>query len=162
MFKIFKKNKSKDITIFSPVKGKVIPIEYINDGVFSEKMLGDGFAVIPNSNEIYSPVIGKVVNIFPTKHAIGIQTDAGLEILIHIGLDTVELNGEPFELLIDIGETVDENTLLMKVDWPLIEAKGKGNPVIVVFTDTEIIDLIEMKTDSDTVEKQPIGLVQLK
>ena len=99
MFGFFKKNQVE----------KEVP-------VFAGKMMGDGFAVIPSSGVITSPVKGEVVNVFPTLHAVGIQTSGGLEVLVHMGIDTVELKGGPFETTVTVGQKVDENTVLSTVD----------------------------------------------
>lgn len=162
MFGIFKKKKSEEVTVFNPTEGKVIPIEEVNDGVFSEKMLGDGFAVIPNNDHnVYAPVAGRITNIFPSKHAFGIQTDDGLEVLIHIGLDTVELNGEPFELMVEEGASISKDTLLVKVDWELIKARGKGIPIIIVFTNMDTVKKIEINNGSNVLANHTIGKVSL-
>ncbi|MHA4858100.1 PTS sugar transporter subunit IIA, partial [Enterococcus faecium] len=88
MFEIFKKKKQE--TLYAPCSGKIISITEVNDPVFSQKLLGDGFAVIPDGSKIYAPLAGRVTNIFPTKHAINIKSNSGIDYLIHIGIDTVE------------------------------------------------------------------------
>lgn len=98
MFDFLKKDSKKDESaaakLFAPANGTVVSIEEVADPVFSQKMMGDGYAVIPTDGKIYSPVTGKVVSVFPTKHAVGIELPNGVEILLHMGLDTVELNPE--------------------------------------------------------------------
>ncbi|MDG3374879.1 glucose PTS transporter subunit IIA, partial [Vibrio parahaemolyticus] len=89
--------------VYAVATGKVIPITEVGDEVFSQKMMGDGFAVIPESGEIFAPVAGKVTSVFPTKHAIGLVTDSGIEVLVHMGIDTVQLNGEPFTVFVKEG-----------------------------------------------------------
>lgn len=84
--------------VASVADGETIKITDVKDPVFSKKMMGDGFAVEPTGSEVYAPVSGKVTNVFPTKHAVGLLTDSGLEVLVHMGLDTVELKGEPFDV----------------------------------------------------------------
>ena len=105
MFNLFgKKKKSANVVaVYAPADGKVMPITEVKDDVFSTKMLGDGLAVKADNGEIFAPVAGEITTVFPTKHAIGITTEQGWEILIHLGLDTVELKGEPFETLIKVG-----------------------------------------------------------
>ena len=105
MFNFFKK-KNKGLEVDAVVDGTVMPITDVNDDVFSTKMLGDGFAIKPNDTQIYAPVAGTISTLFPTKHAIGIKTDEGLEILIHLGLDTVELKGAPFTVDVKQGNKV--------------------------------------------------------
>ena len=92
----------------------MINIEDVKDPVFSQKMMGDGFAVEPENGHIVSPVAGKVTSVFPTKHALGLVTDNGLEVLVHIGLDTVSLEGKPFEVKVSEGQTVAAGDLLVK------------------------------------------------
>ena len=104
-------------TIVSPIKGKVIPIEEIPDPVFSQKMMGNGCGIIPDDGKIYSPVDGEVAMIAPTKHAVGLKTKDGLEILIHYGLETVDLKGEGFNFHVKEGDQVTKGTLLYEADY---------------------------------------------
>lgn len=99
--------------------------------------MGDGFAVEPDSNDIYSPIKGKVISVFPSKHAISIKAKGNQDVLIHIGIDTVELNGDGFELNVTEGDTVDFNTKLVSVDFDYVKTNGKETDVIVVFPETE-------------------------
>ena len=126
-------NKKKD-SITNPVNGKVIPMENVADEVFSKKLLGDGFAVEPTDGDIYSPVKGKVLSIFPTKHAISIITNNGLEVLVHMGIDTVELEGECFDILVKKDQKITNDTKIAKMDIPYILDKQKSTTVIVSFT----------------------------
>ena len=97
MFNFFKKEEFK---IVAPVSGELIPLSQVPDQVFSTKMMGDGFAVIPGSNRVVAPLSGSLETVFPTGHAVGIKTKDGIECIVHIGLDTVELNGEGFNVLV--------------------------------------------------------------
>ncbi len=118
----------------SPLTGEIKPITEVPDQVFSGKMMGDGFAIMPTDGTIVSPVNGKIVNLFPTKHAIGIESDGGREVLIHIGIDTVNLKGEGFETLVQEGDLVEAGQPLLKVDFDFV---GKNAPSIItpiVFT----------------------------
>lgn len=138
MFDILKRKKTIDI--FSPVDGDIIPLDDVEDEVFSQKMLGDGVAVKPSKGVIVSPCNGKVIQVFPRKHAIGIKTKEGIELLIHIGLDTVELKGEGFEQLINEGEEVKIGDRLLNVDLDLIKNKKKSIITPIVITNMDIID----------------------
>lgn len=161
MFNIFK--KKNDINLFSPVNGSLVELKDINDPVFSQKMMGDGFGVKPNSNEVYAPVKGKIINIFKTKHAISIIDENGLEILIHVGLDTVELDGEPFEILVKEGQTVDENTQLMIANFNLIKQSNKDTTVITVITNsTDKVEKIDFFEKLDVTHSDKVGSVQVK
>lgn len=115
MFNFFKK-KNKGLEVDAAVDGELIPITEVKDDVFSTKMLGDGYAIKPTSGEIHSPVEGDISTLFPTKHAIGIKTKEGLEILVHLGIDTVELNGAPFKMEIQKGDHVTPGQLLGTMD----------------------------------------------
>lgn len=141
MFNFFKKNKT--IELISPMTGNLIPIEEVPDKVFSDKMIGDGVAIEPTDGKIVSPVDGTVATIFPTNHAIGLVTKEGLEILIHIGLDTVELNGEGFSRLTKKDAKVKKGDLLMEFDPKLVEAKGKSPITPIIITNRDKVKKLE-------------------
>lgn len=128
--------KSND-KVYSPIEGEIIPITEVNDQVFASKMMGEGFAVLPSKETITAPISGTVKMIAPTKHAIGIQADDGLEILLHLGIDTVELNGEPFALNIQEGQTIQQGQNIGTIDLKMIEANGKDTTVMVIITDSK-------------------------
>jgi PTS system glucose-specific IIA component len=140
MFDFFKK---KYIIIKSPVNGKAVALSEVPDEVFSSKMVGDGIAVIPANGNIVSPVNGKIVQIFPTNHAIGIISDEGLEILIHLGIDTVELKGEGFTRLVEVGADVKEGTPLIKMNLEAIKNNGKDIITPVIITNMEMVGEIK-------------------
>jgi glucose-specific phosphotransferase system IIA component len=120
--------------VYAPVCGEVIDLSAVPDPVFAEKMMGDGFAIKPTNGLVLSPVKGKVMIAFPTKHAVGLISEDGLEILVHVGIDTVKLKGEGFELLIEEGDTVKVGTPLLKVDLAYVEAQATSSITPVVFT----------------------------
>lgn len=125
--------------VYAVANGQVVPITDVSDEVFSQKMMGDGFAVLPTTGEIFAPVAGTILNIFPTKHAMGIQTTSGVEVLLHMGIDTVSLKGEPFELYVEDGQQVARGQLIAKVDLEMIQAAGRHTDMIVVFTNPDNI-----------------------
>lgn len=127
--------KKKEETIFNPVTGRVVPIEEVHDELFSSKALGDGFGIFPIESDVYSPVEGKVVSVFPTKHAISIVTKNGVELLVHMGIDTVELNGQGFDILVEENQKITQNTLLAKMDLEYIKNKQKQTDIMIIFTD---------------------------
>ncbi|SKC82969.1 PTS sugar transporter subunit IIA [Maledivibacter halophilus] len=129
--------KKKKLVLKSPVVGKSIDITEVPDEVFSTKMVGDGIALIPSEGKLYSPVDGKIVNVFPTKHAIGMETQGGIEILIHIGIDTVGMKGEGFTSHIEENQKVNAGDLLMTFDIDLIEEKAQSSIIPVVITNME-------------------------
>lgn len=120
--------------MIAPVSGRLIAMSAVPDPVFSEKMMGDGFAVLPDSGDIYAPVEGNVTTVFPTKHAIGITTDTGVEVLVHMGIDTVSLNGKPFEVYVKEGHRVKAGHKIAHADLDAISAAGKQTPIVVVIT----------------------------
>ncbi|MFC7055599.1 PTS glucose transporter subunit IIA [Enterococcus alcedinis] len=109
----------------------------MNDPVFSTNIMGEGFALRPTTNQVYSPVNGEIVSIFETKHAIGILTKTGAEVLVHMGLDTVELKGEPFTVHVKVGQIVTPQTLLAEMDIAKVKAAGKETDIVVVMTNNE-------------------------
>ncbi|MCF6410320.1 N-acetylglucosamine-specific PTS transporter subunit IIBC [Pseudalkalibacillus salsuginis] len=132
-----------DFTI--PIDGNIIPITEVDDPAFSEKMMGDGFAIEPTGNMIISPVDGKVVNIFPTKHAIGIESKQGYEILIHIGLDTVELDGQGFETYVKAGDEVKQGQNLIELDLDYLVKHARSVVTPIVFTNLEENEKVVLK-----------------
>ncbi|MCP3028853.1 glucose-specific PTS transporter subunit IIBC [Halobacillus sp. A5] len=126
-----------DLEFVSPIKGKVLPITEVPDQVFSGKMMGDGFAIEPIDGKIVSPINGKVLNVFPTKHAIGLQAENGMEILIHIGIDTVKLKGEGFTSKVEEGTEVKQGQTLMEVDLDYVSENAASIITPIVFTNLE-------------------------
>ncbi|MFC4320405.1 glucose-specific PTS transporter subunit IIBC [Litchfieldia salsa] len=118
----------------APIKGKILPITEVPDQVFAGKMMGDGFAILPEEGTVVSPADGTIVNLFPTKHAIGIETTTGREILIHFGIDTVNLKGEGFETLVSQGDKVTKGQPLLKVDLEFVEKNATSIITPIVFT----------------------------
>ena len=129
----------KEENFYAPADGEVVAIDQVADPVFGTKMMGEGYAVKPTSHDVYSPVKGKVTNIFETKHAIGFLTESGLEVLLHMGLDTVELKGAPFSVLVNVGDTVDENTKVATMDLERVKNSGKETDVVVVVTNSDVL-----------------------
>ena len=117
-----------------PINGKIIPLTEVPDQVFAQGMMGQGFAIAPTGNTVYSPIDGKIVSIFPTKHAIGLVTDTGVEILIHVGVDTVKLKGQGFEQLAEDGQVVKRGDALLKIDLAYIEANAPSSIIPIIFT----------------------------
>ncbi|BCZ47359.1 hypothetical protein psyc5s11_34260 [Clostridium gelidum] len=139
MFNFLNKEKFK---IVSPADGKLKSITSVIDEVFSSKALGDGFAIEPTQGILYSPIVGEVSMVFPTLHAIGLKTKDGVEILIHIGIDTVKLDGEGFETFIRQGQKVKIGDMLIKFDIEEIKNKVPSTDIMVIFTNGEICEII--------------------
>ena len=147
--------------VHSVADGEVINIEDVKDPVFSQKMMGDGFAVEPENGHIVSPVAGKVTSVFPTKHALGLVTDNGLEVLVHIGLDTVSLEGKPFEVKVTEGQTVAAGDLLVEADLDAIREAGRETSTIVVFTNADAIKSVKVEHTGKLAANAPVATVEL-
>ncbi len=147
--------------VHSVADGQVINIEDVKDPVFSQKMMGDGFAVEPDNGRIVSPVAGKVTSVFPTKHALGLVTDNGLEVLVHIGLDTVSLEGKPFEVKVTEGQTVAAGDLLVEADLDAIREAGRETSTIVVFTNADAIKSVNVEHTGKLAANAPVATVEL-
>ncbi|MDX6153059.1 PTS glucose transporter subunit IIA [Marinococcus sp. PL1-022] len=143
-----KEQKPVDVSIKSPVSGAFVDITEVPDPTFSEKMMGEGFAVDPSEGIILSPVKGRVEQIFPTKHAVGIRSEEGLDILIHIGLETVSLDGEGFTCKVSEGDSVEEGDLLMEFDMDVISEKAASKITPVVFTEGDQVENIQMNSEN--------------
>ena len=147
--------------VYSVADGEVIALEQVKDPVFSQKMMGDGFAVEPANGNIVSPVSGTVSSIFPTKHALGLVTEAGLEVLVHIGLDTVSLEGKPFTVHVAEGQKVAAGDLLVTADLDAIRAAGRETSTIVVFTNGDVIKSVNLEQTGSHAAKTVVAKVEL-
>jgi glucose-specific phosphotransferase system IIA component len=139
MFDFMKKKKE---SLLPAMAGEVVNIEKVPDQVFSQKMLGDGYAIIPTSGTVVAPVSGVIVQIFPTNHAFGIVSESGLEVLVHIGIDTVELKGEGFKRLVEVDQTVKAGTPIIEIDLEFVKARAKSMITPVVITNKEKVKSI--------------------
>lgn len=142
---------------YAPVNGTCISISEVPDPVFSQKMMGDGFAIKPTDTHVYSPVEGKVTNIFNTKHAIGITSTLGIEVLVHMGLDTVELAGEPFDVKVSEGDNITMNTLIATMDLDAVVSAGKKTDIIVALTNVDKAPLMTLNKTSTVTHSEVIG-----
>ena len=147
--------------VYSVADGEVIALEQVKDPVFSQKMMGDGFAVEPANGNIVSPVSGTVSSIFPTKHALGLVTEAGLEVLVHIGLDTVSLEGKPFTVHVAEGQKVAAGDLLVTADLDAIRAAGRETSTIVVFTNADAIQSVKLEQTGSLAANTVVAKVEL-
>jgi glucose PTS system EIICBA or EIICB component len=159
--KVVEQTERKGDDIFvAPLKGKVVAITEVPDQVFAEKMMGDGFAIVPTEGMVVSPVDGKIVNLFPTKHAIGILSDNGREILIHVGIDTVNLKGEGFETLVSENARVVKGQPLLKVDLDYIKEHAKSTITPIVFTNLAAGEKIVIEKQGNVELKQE-GIIKI-
>ena len=130
-------NEAKCSTVYAPISGKVVPLETVNDATFANKMLGNGCAIIPEDNKVYAPFDGTVKMFFNTGHAIGLESNDGTEILIHVGLDTVTLDGEGFTKIVKDGDMIKKGDLLLEFDLEKIKEKGFDLITPVICTNSQ-------------------------
>lgn len=157
MFGLFKKTE----TLNAPVSGTVIPITEVNDEVFSQKMMGDGFAIQPSTNTVCAPVNAEVVQAFKTKHAVILRSLNGIEMLLHVGLDTVELKGDGLTLHVEDGQNVSAGDPLITADFDFIKEQGKETDVIVVLMNPDKMNGFEVLGEV-AVQNEPVCKIKLK
>ncbi|WNF21397.1 PTS glucose transporter subunit IIA [Mesobacillus jeotgali] len=147
-----KEEQVKTIQLLAPMTGKAVSLSSVPDPVFSEKMMGDGVAIEPSEGVVVSPVEGEILQVFPTKHAVGIRAKNGAELLIHIGLETVSLKGEGFETHVTQGDKVKEGDKLVTFDLSVISEKAKSTVTPVIITNTDQAAELKVLTEGN-VEK---------
>ncbi|WP_097028370.1 glucose PTS transporter subunit IIA [Clostridium peptidivorans] len=135
-----RKTSKGSYSLYNPIDGEIVELEKVPDEAFSQKILGDGFAVIPSGNKVYAPAGGEITVLFPTKHAVAITTEEGLELLVHIGIDTVNLNGEGFTAHVAQGDKVKKGDLLVSFDAEFVEKNAKNLITPVVITNMEKVE----------------------
>jgi len=162
MFGFLKKKEPVQLneTLYAVATGELIPISDVNDPVFSQKMMGDGFAVLPESGAIYSPIVGEVLSVFQTKHAVGMKMANGLELLLHMGIDTVELNGTPFDIKVSEGTKVSQETQIAAVDLEAIKSAGKATDMVVVITNMDKVKSFELNKTGFVKAGDEVGLAK--
>jgi sugar PTS system EIIA component len=156
-----KKEVKKEETIVAPLTGKIVSIEEVPDPTFSQKMMGDGIAIEPTEGVVVSPVDGEIVQFFHTKHAIGIQSESGAEILIHVGLETVNMNGEGFEGHVNVGDKVKAGDKLLTFDLDLIKEKAASTVTPIVITNGDAVESLDKRAASEAT-KGETSLLQIK
>ncbi len=139
---------AQDITFTSPMKGKVLPVTESADEMFASKMLGDGIAVDPTDGTVYAPCDGTVSLLFPTKHAVGIKSADGVELLIHVGINTVQLDGEGFEAFVAQGDTVKKGDKLLKADLDFIRKKELNPQTMMIFPEAVNLDITPLSSEN--------------
>lgn len=170
MFNFFKKDKKEtnnadkvaSLDLFAMVDGELIELDQVSDPVFSQKMMGDGFAFIPASQEVYAPCQAELSSIFPSQHAYALKFQ-DVEILLHLGIDTVTLEGRPFDVHVNEGDQVDHTRLLVTADLDQIKAEDKDDVMVVIFTNgNDTIDAINIDSYGAVKQGQKIGSLTLK
>ncbi|MFV0394711.1 MAG: PTS glucose transporter subunit IIA [Coprobacillaceae bacterium] len=146
--------KKKDKVLYSIASGKTIPIEEVPDEVFSTKMMGEGIALIPSSGKVYAPCNGKITVVMEqSKHAVGIVNEDGIEILIHVGLDTVNLLGEGFETHVIVGDEVEKGDLLITFDQQLLNDKNINNIIMLVIVENNGLEIKDIYSNQEVIQK---------
>lgn len=134
---------SKNIKLIFPMDGQVMPLTEVNDYLFNRKIMGEGAAINPKGNFVYAPVDGEIILVYDAKHAIAIKTDEGLQILIHVGIDSVKLEGKGFATYVKVGDKVEAGDKLLFFDREFIEKKASIITPIVI-TNSEIVDSVDV------------------
>lgn len=148
--------KDEDIVLAAPASGRLVSMKTVSDPAFSQEILGKGAAIIPSDGKFYAPADGTVATVFPTGHAVAITTDEGAEILIHIGLDTVKLNGKHFDIIAREGQKVKAGELLITADLEQIKAEGYDIITPVVICNSDEYSGILPETDRTVSRGDPI------
>ena len=157
----FKKKKKDDaIEIKAYFEGTVLPLEKVNDPMFSDKLMGDGVAIDPDAGNLYAPVDGKVASIFDTKHAIGFQTDSGIPMLLHMGIDTVKLEGKGFEILVTEGQKVKKGDPMMKLDLEFLTANAPSITSPILDIEPEDNQRIRLLANGEIKAGEPLFAVE--
>jgi phosphotransferase system IIBC component len=149
----------KKETLHAVADGRLIPLTSVSDPVFSQKMMGDGFAVIPEKSEITAPVSGEIASIFPSKHAIGIRTEDGIEVLIHMGIDTVEMKKDAFEVFVTEGQRVQAGDIIASMNLETIKEAGKETTIMVVITNSDKVEKLTIENEQNVQNRDVIGTI---
>ncbi|KUP07972.1 PTS glucose transporter subunit IIA [Bacillus coahuilensis m2-6] len=149
--KLFGKEEpvSPTVEVVAPITGKIVSLEEVPDPVFSQKMMGDGLAIEPTVGKVKSPIKGEVIQLFPTKHAVGLRALNGAEILIHIGLETVSMDGEGFESYVNQGDKVEVGQDLISFDINLIKEKAKSTLTPIIVTNSDEMNEIDQQLNGE-------------
>lgn len=154
--------RKKEITMVAPMTGEIIEIDKVPDAVFAGKMIGDGLAIKPSEGTVVAPCNGKIIQVFPTNHAIGILTPEGIELLIHIGLDTVNLQGNGFEVFVAGGDDVKKGDKLLEVDLEYVSNNAKSTISPIIITNIDMIHSLSVRKGTVEKGKDAIMDIQLK
>ena len=165
--KLLGKESNEDISIqaetgvvYSPMSGKIIPIKEIGDGVFSEEILGPGCGIEPNEEVVIAPFDGTISTVAETKHAIGITSNEGVELLIHVGMDTVSMNGDGFTVKVQVGQKVHAGQSLLSFSLEKIKTAGHPTVAAIVFTNSDEISINEPFVLGDVKKGNPVARVE--
>ncbi|MDV2856420.1 PTS glucose transporter subunit IIA [Oceanimonas sp. CAM02] len=144
-------NVADAIEVFAPLSGEIVPLEEVPDVVFAEKIVGDGLAIKPSGNKMVAPCNGTIGKIFETNHAFSIESESGLELFVHFGIDTVELKGEGFTRVAQEGQQVKKGDTILEFDLALLEQKAKSTLTPVIISNMDEVKNLEKKSGIVTV-----------
>lgn len=153
---------NKKLKVAAVTSGNLIELSNVSDEVFAKKMMGEGFAIEPTSEQIVAPFDGKIAFVFPTKHAIGLKSNQGIEVLIHVGIDTVKLQGECFEAFVTEGQSVKAGEKLLTVDFDGIRKHGYQATTMIVVTSGQTQDITYVKLTGDVVQGDPVLEIKIR
>lgn len=148
-------------SLYSVADGEAMNIEQVNDPVFSQKMMGEGYAVIPSDETIVAPVDGEIVSIFPTKHAIGIKTADGIEVLVHMGIETVSMTKPASRVVVNDGQKVKVGDTLAIMDIEAVKAEGKDTTIIIVITNSDHVEALTLDKTGQVAKAERIGHIEI-
>lgn len=160
MFKFFKKDEPKNENFQNPLAGKVVALSEVPDQAFSQGFLGEGYAIEPTDGKVYAPMSGTIGPLFPTGHAVGVTTKEGYEILMHLGIDTVELEGKGFVTKVSDGQKVKQGDLLIEMDVEKVRELGKPTICPVVFTSGEHVEVAKMGEDVPALDETVLKVLK--
>lgn len=158
----FLKGKNKETLVGSPAKGKAVPVSQVNDPTFAEEILGKGVAIIPEDGKICAPAAGEIAMVFDTLHAFSMTTREGVELLVHIGLETVSLKGKGFKAHVKAGDKVDKGDLVITADLDLIKGEGLDTIIPVIVCNTEEFKAVESLAGKDVSVGDDVLKISLK
>lgn len=158
----FLKGKNKEVMVGSPVKGKAVPVSQVNDPTFAEEILGKGIAIMPEDGKICAPAAGEINMVFDTLHAFSMTTKEGVELLVHIGLETVGLKGKGFTAHAKAGDKVEKGDLVITADLEVIKAEGLDTIIPVIVCNTDEFKGVEPLADRDVAVGDDILKISLK
>lgn len=155
--KLFKKKEAMDNNLYAPIEGEYIELEKIPDKVFASGMIGTGCGIVPKGEKVTAPVNGEIIMVADTKHAIGIKSEMGAEILLHIGLETVAMNGEGFEVLVKVGDKIKVGQDLLRFDLKKIEEKADSEISAFLISNSDEFEKININVEKNYEKKEKIG-----
>ena len=162
MFNFFKKKQNNTYMLGAVAKGKAVELKEVNDPTFNSGMLGQGVAIVPSEGKIYAPADGEIAMVFETLHAVSMTADNGVEILVHVGLDTVELKGEGFEAHVQAGDKVKKGDLLLEVDLEKVKAAGYDTITPMLICNTDEYESVKGLSGKDVVPGDDILAIMPK